>query len=102
MTMQHYSNFLVAAAGDGFVTDPAIIQAHNLTDPRPFLNELLQRDYRGRVMLGPHLYGPDSSGAPAAPADELLALLNSSWGRLAQEGYCNGRDCMRLPVVVGG
>jgi hypothetical protein len=89
------------AAGDGYVTDPAIIQKYNLTDPKPFFNELLQRPYRSRVMLAPHLYGPDSSGVPAAPASEVLALLQSSWGRLAQDGYCNGKECMRLPVIVG-
>uniref|UniRef100_A0A383VF90 Glycoside hydrolase family 5 domain-containing protein n=1 Tax=Tetradesmus obliquus TaxID=3088 RepID=A0A383VF90_TETOB len=89
------------SSGDGFVTDPATIQRHNLSDPRPFFNELLQREYRSRVLLGPHLYGPDSGGAAAAPAAEVLARLSSSWGRLAREGYCNGRDCMRLPVVVG-
>jgi hypothetical protein len=88
--------------GDGFVTDAATIQQYNLSDPKPFFNELLQRPYKSRVMLGPHLYGPDNSGVPAAPAAEVLALLNSSWGRLAQEGYCNGRDCMKLPVVIGG
>ncbi|KAF6265117.1 glycoside hydrolase superfamily [Scenedesmus sp. NREL 46B-D3] len=89
------------SSGDGFVTDPAIIQQYSLSDPKPFLNELLQRPYRGRVMLAPHLYGPDTSGVPAAAASEVAARLNSSWGRLAQDGYCNGRDCMRLPVVVG-
>lgn len=98
----HNTSCFVRAAGDGFVTDPATIQRHNLSDPRPFFNELLQREYRSRVLLGPHLYGPDSGGAAAAPAAEVLARLSSSWGRLAREGYCNGRDCMRLPVVVGG
>jgi hypothetical protein len=38
------------------------------------------------------MLGPDSSGVPAAPASEVLALLKSSWGRLAQDGYCMARN----------
>lgn len=84
------------------MTDASLIQEHQLSDPNPFFHELLRRSYRGRVLLGPHLYGPENSGVgPAAPA-EVISCLNSSWGKLALEGYCDGTQCIRFPVVAGG
>lgn len=90
-----------AVAGDGFVTDAAIISKYDFTDPRRFFNELLKRPYKSRVLLAPHLYGPSVSGVPAAPPFEVAARVDSSWGVLATDGYCNGNQCMRLPVVAG-
>jgi hypothetical protein len=93
--------------GDGFVTDPALIARHGLSDPRPFFNELLARPYASRVLLGPHLYPPSISdrliGSPAAGGKDLYDKLAASWGGLAREGYCApGGRCVRFPVVVGG
>lgn len=89
------------AAGDGFVTDTATMSKFDLTDPRTFFNELLKRPYKNRVLLAPHLYGPSVSGVPAAAAFEVAARVVNSWGVLATDGYCNGNECIRLPVVAG-
>jgi len=88
--------------GDGFVTDQTLIHHYALPDPRPFFDQLLTRNYRGRVMLAPHLYGPDNSKVPAATPEQLLSRFNSSWGTLALNGYCNAANhCLRLPVIAG-
>jgi hypothetical protein len=90
-----------AVAGDGFVLDDTAITAYQLSDPKPFLSALLQRPYFNRVLLAPHLLGPASSGAVLDTPGDLVAKMNSSWGVLAREGFCNGTDCFRLPVIAG-
>lgn len=89
-------------SGDGFVTDDEVITAYQLTDPKPFFSKLLQRPYRNRVVLGPHLLSLDSTEGPVLDTVAgLLHKMNKSWGWLASEGFCDGLDCMRLPVVAG-
>lgn len=61
----------------------------------------MQRTYRNRVVLAPHLLGPSSSGAVLDTPDDLVHKMNSSWGRLSSEGFCSGLECFRLPVVAG-
>lgn len=39
----------VTAWGDGFVTDGALIAQHNLSDPRPFFDVLLEKAYVKRA-----------------------------------------------------
>jgi hypothetical protein len=94
--------------GDGFVADPKTIAAAGLSDPRPFLGELLVRPYAGRTLLAPHVYPPSIAsrrlpgGAPVpAGGAELRGKLAASWGRLARSGYCLGSKCRRFPVVIG-
>ena len=48
--------------GDGFVTDPTVISAFGLTDPKPFLNAALTRPYANQVVISPHYYPPSISG----------------------------------------
>jgi hypothetical protein len=84
------------------VLDESDITAYQLSDPKPFLSQLLQRPYSNRVLLAPHLLGPDSSGAVWDSPGEVVAKMNSSWGRLASGGFCNGTTCFRLPVLAGG
>lgn len=95
--------FICAAscAGDGFLVDTTTISKYDLTDPTGFFNEVLNRPYRTRILLAPHLYGPSVSGVPAAEAAEIAAKLNSSWGIFSTDGYCNGNECIRFPVVAG-
>jgi hypothetical protein len=90
-----------AAAGDGFVLNDAAITAYQLSDPKPFLSSLLQRPYFNRVLLAPHLLSPATSGAVLDTPGDLVVKMNSSWGLLAREGFCNGTDCFRIPVVAG-
>lgn len=91
----------MTGAGDGFVLDDATITAYQLSDPKPFLSALLQRPYFNRVLLAPHLLGPASSGAVMDTPADLVGKMNSSWGLLARDGFCNGTDCFRLPVIAG-
>jgi hypothetical protein len=93
---------MMQPAGDGFVLDEAALTAYQLSDPRPFLQQVLQRPYSNRVVLGPHLLGPSSSGAVLDTPGELVTKMDASWGRLAAEGFCSGQECFRLPVVAGG
>jgi hypothetical protein len=92
----------VLVSGDGFVLDDSAITAYQLSDPKTFLGQLLQRPYSNRVLLAPHLLGPASSAAVLDSPDMLVGKMSSSWGLLATEGFCNGIDCLRLPVVAGG
>lgn len=87
--------------GDGYVLDDSAVTAYQLSDPKPFLSQLLYRPYSNRVLLAPHLLGPTTSGAVLDTPDMLVSKMNSSWGMLATEGFCNGTDCFRLPVVAG-
>jgi hypothetical protein len=87
------------------VTDAATISANGLSDPSPFLNELLLRAYSTRTLLAPHLYPASIStrlvGAVPAGGKELFDKLAASWGRLARVGYCLGPRCQRFPVIIG-
>ena len=61
----------ITAWGDGFVTDPAILSANGLSDPRPFFDTLATKPYLGRV-----------SALPTASAGKVVstpATLNV-WG----------------------
>ncbi len=49
--------------GDGFVTDPNIIAANGLSDPNPFFQTLLTKDYLNNVVISPHYYPPSISQA---------------------------------------
>eukprot|EP00775_Hariotina_reticulata_P008523 gene8523-8705_t len=100
--MANKSNAFGLSSGDGFVTDDDLVHQYGLSDPGPFFDQLLTRTYRGRVMLAPHMYGPDNSKVPAALPEQVLSRLNSSWGTLAVDGYCNAANkCLRLPVIAG-
>lgn len=48
--------------GDGFVTDPYLIQNFGLTDPRPFFNTMQTKSYKNNVVISPHYYPPSISG----------------------------------------
>lgn len=48
--------------GDGFVTDPYLIQKFGLTDPKPFFNTLKTKSYKNNVVISPHYYPPSISG----------------------------------------
>lgn len=48
------------AWGNGFTVDPALIAKYNLSDPTQFFQAILARPaLASRVMLGPHIYGPE-------------------------------------------
>ena len=44
----------VTAWGDGFVTNPDIISANGLSDPRPFFETLSTKPYLDRVCAAPN------------------------------------------------
>lgn len=44
--------------GDGYITDYDVIRNKGLTDPNPFFNALMGKDYLKNVALTPHMYPP--------------------------------------------
>jgi aryl-phospho-beta-D-glucosidase BglC (GH1 family) len=74
--------------GDGFVTDPAIIKAQGIDDPRPFFDTLVKKPYVHRVIISPHIYGPSISKANKAyKGSGLYERLDKSFGYLKKTGY---------------
>lgn len=50
------------AWGNGFTVDRDIITKYNLSDPNRFFEELLARPtLASRVILSPHIYGPEQT-----------------------------------------
>ena len=47
---------------DGLVDCAGVIASFGLTDPKPFLNAVLQRPYANQVVISPHYYPPSISG----------------------------------------
>lgn len=43
------------------MTDKAVLQEKNLSDPNAFFTALVAKPYKNRVVLSPHLYGPSLS-----------------------------------------
>ncbi|BDA41281.1 probable endoglucanase E1 [Coccomyxa sp. Obi] len=78
--------------GDGFVTDPYLIQNFGLTDPRPFLNTLQTKSYKNQVVISPHYYPPSISGQSFNYTGVgLFTRMQNSFGHLtAGQGY-NGQ-----------
>ena len=60
--------------GDGFVTDPGLIQKYGLTDPGPFLASVVSSSYANNVVISPHYYPPSISGQSTKCALPLLPL----------------------------
>ena len=81
--------------GDGFVTDPGLIQQFGLTDPKPILNQILAAPYAKQVVISPHYYPPSISGQSTKWVSAICsALHNSPWSLTLQEQHrCtwNGR-----------
>ena len=91
--------------GDGLATDPALIASRGLSDPNPFFKAVLGRPYVGRVVAGPHIYGPSVARTTAEMTGAgLYRRLSQSFGYLNKEGYCPGDGsgpCVRFPVFLG-
>lgn len=92
--------------GDGFVTDPAIIKRHGITDATVFFEGVLGKVYAGRVIISPHMYGPTvSKNRLVHKGKALWDRMDKSFGYLAVgRGYCSKVRkgvCRRFPVVVG-
>ena len=67
----------VTAWGDGFVTDPTILSANGLSDPRPFFDTLATKPYMGRV-----------SATPTAAAGKAIL-------------HCSNLECMWVSPACG-
>lgn len=89
--------------GDGFATDPQVISQHGLSDPNPFFQALLQKNYLNQVVISPHVYPPSVTNATqdyAGPG--LWNRLSTSFGYLTQSGYCTSSEpCKVFPVAIG-
>ncbi|WP_068470682.1 cellulase family glycosylhydrolase [Candidatus Protochlamydia phocaeensis] len=88
--------------GDGFATDPQLIQQNGLSDPNPFFQALLQKPYLNQVVISPHVYPPSVTNASTnyfGPG--LWNRLTESFGYLTQQGYCFGGTCKIFPVALG-
>lgn len=67
--------------GDGFTTDGAVISEKGLSDARPFLQEVLSKPYRLRVVLSPHIYPPSVTNTDTNSAGAgLFNRLSTSFG----------------------
>ena len=64
--------------GDGFVTDPGLIQQFGLTDPKPILNQILAAPYAKQVVISPHYYPPSISGQTTKCASATCSALHES------------------------
>jgi hypothetical protein len=65
--------------GDGFVTDPAVLQERSLSDPNAFFSALVKKPYSNRVVLSPHLYGPSLSNNTYNVGEPQWKTYSQSW-----------------------
>jgi hypothetical protein len=88
--------------GDGFATDPQIIRRYGIDDPSAFFKALVRKPYLNRVIISPHVYGPTISlSDKASTGEQLFARLNSSFGYLANPGFCDNTKCTKFPILIG-
>lgn len=75
------------AAGDGFVTNQAVIAQSGVSDASSFFNELLTRPYAQQFIVGPHIYCADVSGSSYATSGQALySKLDTTFGYLNLQG----------------
>ncbi|MBA2727273.1 MAG: cellulase family glycosylhydrolase [Parachlamydiaceae bacterium] len=87
--------------GDGFATDPTLISANGLSNPKSFFDTLLTKPYLNQVVISPHVYPPSVTGAGQNfTGAGLYNRLTNSFGYLTQPGYCSG-SCKTFPVAIG-
>lgn len=88
--------------GDGFATDPQLIQQYGLSDPNPFFKAVVKKEYANQVVVSPHVYPPSVTFSTKNATGEGLAnRLTSSFGYLTKKGYCTEDGCKKFPVAVG-
>jgi len=90
--------------GDGIATDAHLIASRGLSDPNPFFTTLLTKPYGGRVVAGPHIYGPSVARTTSdMTGPSFYKRLSQSFGYLNKAGYCPpaGGSCVRFPVLLG-
>ena len=88
--------------GDGFCTDPQVIQQKGLSDPTAFFTAALAKPYASQWVVSPHVYGPATTmSTTASSGADLFSRLSTSFGYLTQKGLCVGTNCRTFPVVVG-
>ena len=74
-------------AGDGFVTDQAVVAQSGVSDASSFFNELLTRPYVQQFLVGPHIYCADVSGSSYATSGQALySKLDTTFGYLNLQG----------------
>ena len=84
----------VTAWGDGFVTDPTILSANGLSDPRPFFDTLATKPYLDRVSPT-----PTASAGEAPPHCCDLEWMVSTSACEREDKVC--RTCLLQPVLSG-
>ena len=88
--------------GDGYATNPQLLQSAGASDPTPFFKALAHKPYALQVALAPHVYGPAVTHAVNATAGTgLWQRLSNSFGYLTETGFCTGSTCRRFPVAIG-
>ncbi|KAK9846255.1 hypothetical protein WJX81_000135 [Elliptochloris bilobata] len=92
------------AWGNGFVTDKPTIAAYNISDASVFFDNVTATpSLAERIILAPHVYGPNVTGwASGTNGSDLFRMLQLSFGYLPTSGYvaANG-TAVRFPVLVG-
>ena len=74
-------------AGDGFVTNQAVIAQSGVSDATAFFNDLLTKPYVQQFIVGPHIYCADVSGSSYATSGQALySKLSTTFGYLNLKG----------------
>jgi hypothetical protein len=87
--------------GNGFVTDPAIIKAAQISDPNFFFSSLVAKPYANAVIVSPSMY-PPSLLSVSVPPNEYWKRMAKAVGYLKTTGYCGKDGCVKFPIVVRG
>uniref|UniRef100_A0A383W3T8 Glycoside hydrolase family 5 domain-containing protein n=1 Tax=Tetradesmus obliquus TaxID=3088 RepID=A0A383W3T8_TETOB len=87
---------LGTAWGDGFATNASLVKERNISDATPFFKALCSKPYKGRVVLGPHLYSGSISKNNDV-GEKQWQKYADSWGYLMKAGFCG----QKFPVIIG-
>ncbi|KAK9811812.1 hypothetical protein WJX72_010558 [[Myrmecia] bisecta] len=92
--------------GTGLVIDDFWIQNKSLSDPRPFLDQLVTKPYVNQIVITPHIYCPSVTEATkdlCYAGEALWYHLDLGAGYLSAEGYCalGQGPCHKFPVLTG-
>ena len=93
-------------AGDGFVTNQAVVAQSGVSDATAFFNDLVTKPYVQQFIVGPHIYCADVSGSSYATSGQALySKLSTTFGYLNLKGRqrINRKHKMATqPLLIGG
>lgn len=89
--------------GDGFYSDSKErIDQLGMSDPIPFFDALMDKPYKTRVVLSPHVYPASVTFTyDNVTGAGLFYRMSASFGTKMTKGYCKGSTCQKFPVAIG-